>query len=152
MVMSMGVELHGIGELKEAVGVMEMSSDSCLSDAGTLLMQTIVQKEDELKGRKDGNVVTISGMLLKNERFGKREEIERSEKEKEKKEREIVMKANERMKRELEELKKKSEDERTQFQRERNEIKQEIKEVRKRQSPSQLPRFSFNFVVFLFFF
>jgi hypothetical protein len=45
VVVSMSVEMDGIGELKEAVGVMEMSSDSCLSDAGTLLMKKIVQKE-----------------------------------------------------------------------------------------------------------
>jgi hypothetical protein len=64
VMMAMGVDLVGIGELKEAAGVMEMSSDSCLSDAGTLLMKRIVQKEIELKGEKDVSNVTIGGMLL----------------------------------------------------------------------------------------
>jgi hypothetical protein len=123
MVVSMGVELDWIGELKEAVGVMEMSSDSCLSDAGTLLMKKIVQKEVELKGGKEKNTVTIGGILLEKERCGKREEAERSNKEKEKKGKAIAMKDNENIRRELEEFRKKSEDERKIFEREQDEIK-----------------------------
>jgi regulator of replication initiation timing len=152
VMVTIGVELGWIGELKEAVGVMEMSSDSFLSDAGTLLMKKIVQKEIELKGGKDGNVVTIGGILLENERFRKREENERSEKEKEKKEKDILMKEKEKLRREMEELRKKSEDERKQFDREQDQMKKQIRKLKQKQSLTTLLRSSFPFCVFYFSF
>jgi hypothetical protein len=151
VVVSMGVELAWIGELKEVVGVMEMSSDSCLSDAGTLLMKKIAQKEVDLKGGKEGSGMTISGMLLENERFRKREEAERNEREKGKREKEIVMKENEMLKRKLEKLRKESEDERKRFERERNETKQEIGKLKKKQSPPKILRSCLNFLFSFFF-
>jgi neutral trehalase len=126
-------ECVSMAEMIESVGELEESMDEKVSDNATLVLKKLYgrRKGDE----KERVSVTVSGLIREKEKEKKEKERERKEKEVERKEKEHALKENESLKTELDEI------------RENERLKKENEDLKKKQSLTELPRSSFNFVV-----